>query len=109
MKSYLNKTNIFWFIGILFLILPTIAKAASDDDECLLCDAAIGASIAICESFAACKAFMGFVGGIVLVTGLLMCICGGAETRRDMWSNTPSYRRIGATAGGYGLGRAFMR
>jgi len=105
----MNKANIFWIIGILFLILPTIAKAASDEDECLLCDVAMGAAIAVCESFAACRAFMLFTGGIVLVIGLMMCICGGPETRRDMWSNTPSYRRVGATAGGYGLGRAFMK
>ena len=109
MKTYMNKANIFWIIGILFLILPTIAKAASDDDdECLLCDVAMGVAIATCESFAACRAVMFLIGGIVLVIGLMMCICGGPETRRDMWSNTPSYRRVGATAGGYGLGRAFM-
>ena len=109
MKTYVNKANIFWIIGILFLILPTIAKAASDDDdECLLCDVVMGVAIVTCESFAACRAVMLLVGGIVLVISAMTCLCGGPKKRRDMWDSTPSYRRVGATAVGYGLGRAFI-
>jgi hypothetical protein len=97
-----------WLLGLIFLSIPTLIKAA-DDQECLLCDMAIGAAVAVCEGFATCRAFMFVVGAVAIFISVLMCICGGSETRQGMWSSTPSYRRVGATALGYGLGRTVIR
>ena len=106
MNTYINKKNIFWMMGILFLIFPTIVKA--DDEECLLCDAMVGVAVAVCEEFSACRSFMVLVGITVIIFSLIMFIFGGEETRREMWENAPSYRSMGSTAGGYGLTRAFL-
>ena len=107
MNIYINKTNIFWMMGFLFLILPTIVKA-DDDEECLLCDAMVGMAVAVCEEFSTCRSFMLFLGIIVIIVSTLMFIFGGQETRREMWDNAPSYRSMGSTALGYGVGRAFL-
>lgn len=108
MKSYINKTNFFWLVGILFLLLPKIVRA-EDDEECDLCNIAAGAAIAVCEEFAACRAFMFFTVMIFLFVTLLMCICGGPDTRRDMWNSMPSGRQaVGGAAGYYGT-RALLR
>ena len=98
-----------WLLGLIFLSTPTLIKAAADEEECLLCDVAIGAAIAVCDEFATCRAFMLVIGAGALFIGLLMCICGGPDTRRDMCGNTPSYRRVGSTAAGYGLGKIFLK
>lgn len=107
MNTYINKKNIFWMMGIIFLILPTIVKA-DDDEECLLCDAMVGVTVAVCEEFSACRSFMLLTGMIVIFFSLLMCIFGGEDTRRDMWDSAPSYRSMGSTAAGYGVTRAFL-
>mgnify|MGYP007063761780 FL=1 len=108
MKSYLNKTNFFWMVGILFLLLPKIVRA-DDDEECDLCNIAAGVAIAVCEEFAACRAFMFFTGMIFLFVTLLMCICGGPDTRRDLWDSMPSGRKVAGGAGGYYGARALLR
>lgn len=107
MNSTIKKTNMFWMLAIICLSLTTIVKA-DDEKECLLCDAAVGMAIAVCEEFSACRSFMLFMGIGILFVSLIMFIFGGADTRRDMWDSCPSYRTIGATAGGYGLTRAVL-
>lgn len=88
-------------------MLPIIVKA-DDDEECLLCDAMVGIAVAVCEEIPSCRTFMGFTAMIVIFVSFLMCIFGGAETRRDMWENTPSYKRLGSTVGGYTIAKAFL-
>jgi hypothetical protein len=102
-----KKNIIFCIFGIIFLSLTTIVKA-EDEEECLLCDAAVGMAVAVCEEFSACRSFMLLMGIGFLFVSLMMCIFGGEDTRRDMWDNCPSYRTIGATAGGYSLTRAVL-
>ena len=107
MNSSINKKNMFWMLAIICLSLTTIVKA-DDEEECLLCDAAVGMAVAVCEEFSACRSFMLLMGIGFLFVSLMMCIFGGEDTRRDMWDNCPSYRTIGATAGGYSLTRAVL-
>lgn len=107
MKSYINKTNLFWLVGILFLILPKIVRA--DDEECDLCNIAVGVAVAVCEEFAACRMFMLFAGMIFLFIAIITCLCGGPDARRDMWNSRPSGRRVAGVAGGYYGARALLR
>lgn len=107
MKLYINKKNIFWMFGFIFLITSTIVKA-DDDEECILCEVMVGVAIAICEEFAVCRTFMLFTGIILILVSLLMWCFGEKEIRRDMWNSSPSYRSIGSTAVGYSLTRAFL-
>ena len=108
MKSYLNKTNFFWLVGILFLLLPKIVRA-DDDEECDLCNIAAGVTVAVCEEFAACRALMMFAVMIFLFVAIITCLCGGPEARRFMWDSMPSGRRVAGGAGGYYGARALLR
>ncbi len=108
MKSYINKTNFFWLVGIIFLVLPNIVRA-DDDEECDLCSLAAGVAVAVCEEFAACRAFMFFGAMIFIFVTLLMCICGGPEARREIWDSMPSGRRVTGVAGGYYGARTLLR
>ena len=104
----MNKTTILWLAGILFLILPKIVRA-DDDEECDLCNIAAGVAVAVCEEFAACRAFMFFTVMIFLFVAILTCLCGGPEDRRDFWDSMPSGRGAAAGAGGYFAARALLK
>ena len=80
-KNIFSITNITWILGLIFLILPTIVKA-TDDDECLLCDAAAGAAIAICEQFATCRALMTIFTITCVFVTIIACIYGLARGLR---------------------------
>lgn len=108
MKSYMNKTTFLWLAGILFLILPKIVQA-DDDEECDLCNIAAGVAVAVCDEFAACRTFMGFVVMLFLFFTIITCLCGGPEDRRDFWDSMPSGRRVAGGAGGYFAARALLR
>ena len=108
MKSYINKTNFFWLVGILFLVLPKMVSA-DEDEECDLCNLAAGVAVAVCEEFAACRALMMFAVMIFIFVSLVTCLCGGPEARRDMWDSMPSGRRVAGVAGGYYGARTLIR
>ena len=108
MKSYINKTNFFWLVGILFLVLPKIVQA-DDDEECDLCNVAAGVAVAVCDEFAACRAFMGFVVMLFLFVAIITCLCGGPEDRRAFWDSMPSARGVAGSATGYYTANAFLR
>ena len=108
MKSYINKTNFFWLVGILFLVLPKIVRA-DDDEECDLCNLAAGVAVAVCEEFAACRALMMFAVMIFIFVSLVTCLCGGPEGREDIWDSMPSRRRVAGGVGGYLAARALIR
>ena len=104
----MNKTTILWLAGILFLIFPKIVRA-DDDEECDLCNLAAGVAVAVCEEFAACRAFMSFVVMIFIFVAIITCLCGGPEARRDMWDSMPSGRGVAGVAGGYYGARTLIR
>lgn len=101
------KSNICFIIGSL-LFLFIVVSADDNDDECLICDAMIGAAVAVCQEHDACRAFMSYLFVAILFISLLTFILGEPETRRRMINDIPSSRRVAAAAGGYGMTRMFM-
>ena len=96
-------------IVVLFMFLAMLPKFAfAEDEECLLCDAAIGVGVAVCEQFVMCKMFMVLIVITSLFIGAIGCICGGPNTRREIWNSVPSTRRSLAAGAGYGIGRAIV-
>ena len=102
------KTPSFFYV-FCFLLLVLPCTASTEDDECLLCDAMVGAAVAVCEEFSACRAFMLYMGVAGFVVVALMFITGGSETRRELWHSAPSWRGAACAAGGYGVTKAFLR
>ena len=100
------KTTSFFYVFCFLLVLP--CTAAKEDDECLLCDAMVGAAVAVCEEFSACRAFMLYMGMAAFVVVALMCIAGGSETRRELWHSAPSWRGAACAAGGYSVTKACL-
>ena len=83
--------------------------SADEDEECDLCNLAAGVAVAVCEEFAACRAFMFFGAMIFIFVSLVTCLCGGPEGREDIWDSMPSRRRVAGGVGGYLAARALIR
>ena len=101
----------FIFIGFLLIILCHLGLAEDDDDDSLLVEAitdlAIGAGIAMCETFVWCQAIMTFMTICFVIISLLMCMTMGecpcsAPSAKD-------FRRAGTTGLGYGAYKLFRR
>ena len=89
------------------LTLPMIVQAEVDE-ECDLCNIAAGVAVAVCEEFSPCQAFMSLVTMIFLFVALLVCICGGEDSRRDIWDSRPTARQVAGFATGYSVASALF-
>ena len=88
-----------WVGGILISIFPKMVRA--DYDECDECNILVGAAVAVCEEFAACRMIMFFGTVMFLVIIFFMCITGDKESRRNIWESLPSSRKMAGWTGGY--------
>lgn len=98
-----TKTKIFCTLMVLIIMTRTVQ--AEDDDECLLCDAAIGAAMAVCETNDTCNSLLSILAILGLCVLLIQCICGDDEDRDEIWDSIPSQNSFVATGSGYGLTR----
>ena len=101
------KSSIFFIIGSL-LLLFIVVSADDNDDECLICDAMVGAAVAVCQEFDTCRTLMFYLCILSISVSLFAFIFGGPRVRRKMLRDIPSKRSLAATTGGYSLTRMFM-
>ena len=75
--NYCNKNSIkheiltYCFIIGSLLFLFFVVSADDNDDECLICDAMVGAAVAVCQEHDACRAFMSYLCVVILFISLL--------------------------------------
>lgn len=108
----MKNKNIYWIIGMIYIIFPDMVNAATkkkDNDECLLCDVAIGIGVAICDEIPACQAFLTIASVIILFTAVILFICGGKDVRREMMNELPSCKSLAATSAGYGATKLVLK
>ena len=59
-------------------------KRDDNDDECLMCDAMVGAAVAVCQEFDTCRKLMFYLCIISISVSLFAFIFGGPRARRKM-------------------------
>ena len=108
--SFMLKSKFYWLFASLFFIMKFTTVIAKDDDDGLgdvVFDLMVGAGMAICEEFVACKIFMimaGFAGVMMILIGLF-----SGEISCNELCNRRTARRSFTTGLGYGLTRTYRR
>ena len=108
--SLMSKSRFYWLFASLFFVMKFTTVIARDDDDDLgdvVVDLMIGAGMAICEEFVACKLFM-IIAGLASVLMILIGLCSGEMSCNEL-CNRRTARRGFTTGVGYGLTRSFRR
>tara|TARA_B100000795_G_C22559383_1_gene345701 strand:+ start:174 stop:482 length:309 start_codon:yes stop_codon:yes gene_type:complete len=99
------KKKLSYIIGLLIL-LPLLVYA--EEEECLLCDAIIGASIAVCQSFPTCNLILSIFSITFFFIGSIAFCCGSDDYRSSSYESRPSGRSAVAGTAGYMVGRMLV-
>lgn len=101
--------NFVYILMTLIFMTKMVYGWDDDDDEDLMgelfIDMVVGVSIAVCESYAGCAAFMYVIGSIALATMFIGWCCEGCHCDRP--SNRTVRRFTGVTTG-YAFTRSFI-
>ena len=101
----------FVYILMTLIFMTKMAHGWDDDDDEdlmgeLFIDMVVGVSIAVCESYVTCAAFMYVISAIIIATMFIGWCCESCPCERP---SGRTVRRLGGVTTGYTITRAFIR